>query len=417
MKVLVIGGGGREHAICAQLIKSDKVDKLYCAPGNAGISAIAECVPIGVMEFEKITAFAKREGIDLVFVAPDDPLYGGLVDVLENNGVRAFGPRRNAAIIEGSKAFSKEFMDLHGIPTAKYRTFSNYEAAKEYLQDAPMPTVLKADGLALGKGVIIAQKREDALNSLKEMMCDKKFGRASETVVIEEFLTGREFTLLCFTDGKTFAALPACQDHKKAYDGDEGLNTGGMGAFCPTSVCTESVFKETVETIVKPTIKHLGEIGRTFKGVIYFGLMATDNGVKVIEYNARFGDPETQAVLPLLKTDFIDVINACIDGTLDKLNVEWEDKCGFTVVAACKNYPQSSDKGLPIEIGNLGEDMTLFHAGTAFDKDGRLVTNGGRVLCLTTKGESIADCRQRVYGVIDEIKFDGMRYRTDIGIK
>lgn len=416
MKVLVVGGGGREHAICAQLNKSPKVTKLYCAPGNAGISAIAECVAISVMDFERIADFAVENAVDLVFVAPDDPLYGGLVDVLTARGIRAFGPDKNAAIIEGSKAFSKEFMVSHGIPTAEYRTFDNYKEAEKYLETAPMPTVLKADGLALGKGVIIAENREDAQKALKEMMCEHKFGNAANTVVIEEFLSGREFTLLCFTDGTNFAPLPACQDHKKAYDGDKGLNTGGMGAFCPTSVCTKEIYEETVERIVKPTVKGLKEIGREFKGVIYFGLMATDKGVKVIEYNARFGDPETQAVLPLLKTDFIDVIEACIDGTLDKIKVEFSDKCGFTVVAACGGYPEKSDKGLPIEIGDLGEGTTVFHAGTAL-KDGKLVTNGGRVLCVTTQGNSIAECREKVYKVIDKVKFDGMRYRKDIGIK
>ena len=415
MDILVIGSGGREHAICSQIKKSKRLGKLYCAPGNAGIAEIADCAPISVMEFDKIAEFVESKKIDLVFVAPDDPLYGGLVDKLEEKGIRAFGPRSNAAIIEGSKAFSKEFMKRHGIPTADYRTFDDYEEAEKYLQNADMPIVIKADGLALGKGVVIAENRDDAIAALKSAMLDKAFGEAGKTVVIEEFLTGREFSLFAFSDGLNYKLMPPCQDHKRAYDNDEGPNTGGMGAFCPTSVCTDDVLKETVKNIVEPTVKGLREENRTFKGVIYFGLMATDKGVKVIEYNARFGDPETQAVLPLLKTDFVDVIEACIDGNLDKINIEWENKCGFCVVAASGGYPGKVVKGLPITIAT-SDKVNVFHAGTKRN-DGVLVTNGGRVLCVTTLGDSIADCRKTVYGEIDKISFEGMRYRKDIGIK
>lgn len=416
MDILVIGGGGREHAICAAFKKSKQTDKLYCAPGNAGIADIAECVPIGVMEFEKILAFARDKAVDLVFVAPDDPLYGGLVDLLEENGIRAFGPKKNAAVIEGSKAFSKEFMLKYGIPTAAYEVFDDFDTANKYLDTAELPIVLKADGLALGKGVIIAHDRVAAKSALKEMMLDKVFGGAGNKVVIEEFLTGKEFTLLVFCDGTNFAAMPACQDHKKAYDEDKGPNTGGMGAFCPTSVCTESIYSETVERIVKPTVLNLKKQGREFKGVLYFGLMATERGVKVIEYNARFGDPETQAVLPLLKTDFVDVALACMDGTLKQLNLEWEDKCGFCLVACSGGYPGKVVKGYPIKLGELSDEITLFHAGTAI-KDGQLVTNGGRVLCVTTKADSIAECREIVYREMEKITFNGIRFRKDIGIK
>lgn len=413
---MVVGGGGREHAICDCLRRSPRLNKLYCAPGNAGISAIAECVPAGAMEFDKIVGFAKERRIDIVFVAPDDPLYGGLVDLLEDNGIRAFGPRKNAAIIEGSKSFSKEFMARHGIPTAEYRVFTDYGEAAAYALSCPLPAVVKADGLALGKGVVIAETREQASAAVKEMMLDKVFGSAGNSVIFEEFLTGREFTLLAFCDGTRFSAMPACQDHKKAYDGDKGPNTGGMGAFCPTKVYDGKVKEETLERIVKPTIAGLYEEGREFKGVIYFGLMETVSGVKVIEYNARFGDPETQAVLPLLKTDFIDVIEAVIDGSLDEVKPEWERKCGFCVVAASGGYPGKIVKGLPIEIGDM-KDVKVFHAGTAFDSEGRLVTAGGRVLCVTATGESVDECRRTVYGEIDKIRFDGIRYRKDIGIK
>ena len=417
MKVLVIGSGGREHAICKKLKESPLVDKLYCAPGNAGIAEIAEIVPIKAMELEKITAYAKENAMDLVFVAPDDPLAAGLVDMLEAEGVKAFGPRKNAAIIEGSKAFSKEFMKRHGIPTAKYEVFDNYDKARAYLESAEdFPVVLKADGLALGKGVIICPDRESAYKALDDMMLSKVFGGAGNTVVIEEFLTGREMTVLAFTDGKCVRCMPASQDHKKAYDGDKGLNTGGMGAFAPTPVYTEDIERETLENIVYPTIKGLNEEGRTFKGVIYFGLMATDKGVKVIEYNARFGDPETQAVLPLLKTDLMEIVLAVTEERLDTVDIEWKGGASLTVVAASGGYPENVVKGYPITLGEFSSDVILYHAGTAY-KDGVLVTNGGRVFALTALGADIAAAREKVYAEIDKISFKDMRYRKDIGIK
>ena len=417
MKVLVIGSGGREHAICKKLKESPLVDKLYCAPGNAGIAEIAEILPIKAMELEKITAYAKENAMDLVFVAPDDPLAAGLVDMLEAEGVKAFGPRKNAAIIEGSKAFSKAFMKRHGIPTAKYEVFDNYDKARTYLESAEdFPVVLKADGLALGKGVIICPDRDSAFKALDDMMLSKVFGGAGNTVVIEEFLTGREMTVLAFTDGKCVRCMPASQDHKKAYDGDKGLNTGGMGAFAPTPVYTEEIERETLENIVYPTIKGLNEEGRTFKGVIYFGLMATDKGVKVIEYNARFGDPETQAVLPLLKTDLMEIVLAVTEERLDTVDIEWKDGAALTVVAASGGYPENVVKGYPITLGEFSSDVILYHAGTAY-KDGTLVTNGGRVFALTALGADIADARKKVYAEIDKISFKDMRYRKDIGIK
>ncbi len=417
MKVLVIGSGGREHAICLKLKESPLVDKLYCAPGNAGIAEIAEIVPIKAMELDKITAYAKENAIDLVFVAPDDPLAAGLVDMLEAEGVKAFGPRKNAAIIEGSKAFSKEFMKRHGIPTAGYATFDEYGSARAYIEKAEdFPIVLKADGLALGKGVIICADRDSALKALDDMMLSKVFGGAGSTVVIEEFLTGREMTVLAFTDGKCVRCMPASQDHKKAYDGDKGLNTGGMGAFAPTPVYTDDIERETLENIVYPTIKGLNEEGRTFKGVIYFGLMATPKGVKVIEYNARFGDPETQAVLPLLDSDLMEIVLAVTEERLETVDIKWKGGASLTVVAASGGYPENVIKGYPITLGKLSQDVILYHAGTAY-KDGALVTNGGRVFALTALGADIADARRKVYAEIDKISFKDMRYRKDIGIK
>ena len=417
MKVLVIGSGGREHAICLKLKESPLVDKLYCAPGNAGIAEIAEIVPIKAMELDKITAYAKENAIDLVFVAPDDPLAAGLVDMLEAEGVKAFGPRKNAAIIEGSKAFSKEFMKRHGIPTAGYATFDEYGSARAYIEKAEdFPIVLKADGLALGKGVIICADRDSALKALDDMMLSKVFGGAGSTVVIEEFLTGREMTVLAFTDGKCVRCMPASQDHKKAYDGDKGLNTGGMGAFAPTPVYTAEIERETLENIVYPTIKGLNEEGRTFKGVIYFGLMATPKGVKVIEYNARFGDPETQAVLPLLDSDLMEIVLAVTEERLDTVDIKWKRGASLTVVAASGGYPENVIKGYPITLGEFSSDLILYHAGTAY-KDGALVTNGGRVFALTALGKDIADARRKVYAEIDKISFKDMRYRKDIGIK
>lgn len=417
MKILIIGSGGREHAIARSLYKSARKPELFCAPGNAGIGEIATLVNLSPMDFKGITSFALENKIDLVFVAPDDPLSGGLVNELEAAGIRAFGPVKEAAIIEGSKAFSKSFMKKYGIPTADYRTFTDYSEAAEYLKTAKHPIVIKADGLAAGKGVIICKNVEESGRALKEILLDKVFGKSGDSVVIEEFLTGKEATVLAFTDGKSVKCMPASQDHKKAYDNDLGLNTGGMGAFAPSPAYTEEIERETMEKIILPTVAGLAEEGRTFKGVIYFGLMLTSDGVKVIEYNARFGDPETQVILPLLKTDLLDVIDAVIDGKLDQLQIEWENKTGFCVVVASGGYPQNVVKGYEITLEPFEDrDLSLIHAGTAV-KDGKLVTNGGRVFCVTAVADSIADARRKVYSEIDKVKFKDARYRTDIGIK
>ncbi len=417
MKVLVIGSGGREHAICTKLKESKLVSKIYCAPGNAGIANVATLVDSKPMDFLSIVDFSKREEIDLVVVAPDNPLAGGLVDILNANDIKAFGPTKRAAEIEGSKAFSKSFMKKYGIPTADYAVFNKYEAAKDYLDKVEkFPIVLKADGLAFGKGVIIAHDKVSAQNSLENMMLSKVFGDAANTVVIEEFLEGPEMTLLCFTDGKTVSAMPSSQDHKKAFDGDKGLNTGGMGAFSPAKAYTPQVEKEIMENIVKKTIDGLNKENRTFKGVLYFGLMATASGVKVIEYNARFGDPETQAILPLLESDLCEIMLATIDGTLSSIDIKWKNKVGFSVVVASGGYPESVIKGYEIEILPLDEDLILYHAGTK-ESNGKLYTNGGRVFNLSVVADSIDEARKKVYSNIDKIKFTGARYRSDIGIK
>lgn len=415
MKIAVIGGGGREHAIIRQFKKSRYQPELFCLPGNAGIAEDATCVPVGAMEFDKIVAFAKDNAVDLVFVAPDDPLAGGLVDRLQDAGIRAFGPTAAAAIVEGSKAFSKDFMKRHGIPTAAYEVFDDFARAEAYLKTADYPLVLKADGLALGKGVVICASEQEGLQALRSMMLDNVFGKAGSRVVAEEFLTGHEVSLLVFTDGEHVVPMPSSQDHKRAYDNDQGPNTGGMGAFTPSRYYTDAIAAETAEKIVKPTIEGLKAEGRKFVGVLYFGLMLTEKGVKVLEYNARFGDPETQAVLPLLETDFVDVVNACIDGTLDRLDVRFADKVGFCVVIASGGYPVNVVKGYPVTIGDL-EGVTLIHAGTAI-RDGKLVTNGGRVFCLTTVADTMEEARKTVYREIDKVSFTDSRYRRDIGVK
>lgn len=416
MNILVIGGGGREHAIVKKLSESRYRPRLFCLPGNAGISGIAECIQGSVMDFDFIVKECKDREIDLCFVAPDDPLGGGLVDRLEAEGIRAFGPKKNAAILESSKAFSKDFMKRNGIPTAEYENFDSYDAAKKYLKTAKFPLVIKADGLALGKGVIICESLSDGEKALADIMQDKVFGLAGSRVVIEEFLEGKEVSLLAFTDGITTKCMPSSQDHKKAFDGDKGLNTGGMGAFTPSLAYTRQVEEEVLDGVVTKTIKALHAEGRTFKGVIYFGLMLTKDGVKVLEYNARFGDPETQAVLPLLKTDFVDIIDACIDGRLDLVDIEWEDKASLVVILASGGYPEKIVKGYPIEMGKIDEDVTVFHSGTAI-KDGKTVTNGGRVLGVSCKGDSIEDARLKIYSNIKNISFKDMQYRTDIGLK
>lgn len=417
MKILVIGSGGREHAICWKLAQSPKAEKIYCAPGNAGIAQIAECVPIKAMEFDKLADFAEEKKIDLTVVGMDDPLVGGIVDVFEKRGLRVFGPRKNAAILEGSKAFSKDLMKKYGIPTAKYETFSDTAAAEKYLKEqASFPIVLKADGLALGKGVLICQDLQEALDGLKEIMVDKKFGAAGNEMVIEEFLTGREVSVLTFVDGKTVKEMASAQDHKRAGDGDTGLNTGGMGNFSPSPFYTPEIKKFCEEKIFQPTVDAMRAEGREFKGVIFFGLMLTADGPKVLEYNARFGDPEAQVVLPRMENDLVDVFEACIDGTLDKIGLKFRDEACVCVMLASDGYPVAYEKGK--EIRGLGKfegksDYICFHSGTAF-KDGKIVTNGGRVLGITALGKDLHEARKKAYEAVDWVSFDNKYYRHDI---
>lgn len=417
MDILVIGSGGREHAICWSLKKSKECNKLYCLPGNAGISEIAECVNISVMDFDAIVTFLKAHAnIGMTVVAPDDPLAAGLVDRLETEGFRAFGPNKAAAIIEGSKAFSKELMVKYGIPTAAYEEFTNYNLACEYVKGTDYPLVVKADGLALGKGVIICNNVDEALTALKDMMVDAKFSAAGNKVIVEEFLVGKEVSILSFTDGKTIVPMVSSQDHKRALDNDMGLNTGGMGTFSPSKIYTDELAKEVYDTVIVPTMNAMNAENRKFKGVLYFGLMLTDKGIKVLEYNARFGDPETQVVLPRLKTDLLEIFSAIIDERLDEVNIEWNDDAAVCVILASGGYPENYAKGVPIEIGKLDDGIILFHAGTAL-KDGELVTNGGRVIGVTALGNTIEDARKKAYKNIENIKFDKMHYRTDIGVK
>ena len=417
MKVLIVGSGGREHAIAMSAAKSSKVDKMYCAPGNAGIAEYAECVAIGAMEFDKLVAFAKEKEIDLTVIGMDDPLVGGIVDVFEKEGLRVFGPRKNAAILEGSKAFSKDLMKKYNIPTAAYETFTDPEKALEYLETAKMPIVLKADGLALGKGVLICQDLEEAKEGVKTIMLDKKFGTAGNEMVIEEFMTGREVSVLSFVDGKTIKIMTSAQDHKRAKDGDQGLNTGGMGTFSPSPFYTEEVDAFCRKYIYQKTVDAMAAEGREFKGIIFFGLMLTADGPKVLEYNARFGDPEAQVVLPRMKTDIVDVFEACIDGTLDQIDLEFEDNAAVCVVLASDGYPVSYQKGFPIkglDAFKEKEGYYVFHAGTA-KKDGQIVTNGGRVLGVTAKGATLKEARANAYAATEWIDFANKYKRNDIG--
>lgn len=419
MKVLIVGGGGREHAIAVSMKKSSRVEKLYCVPGNAGIAQIAECEPsIGVMEFDRIVAFAKEKKVDLVFVAPDDPLVGGLVDRMEAEGFRTFGPRSDAAILEGSKAFSKDLMKKYNIPTADYQNFDDPEEALKYLETAKMPIVLKCDGLALGKGVLICNTLEEAKAGVKEIMQDKHFGSAGNRMVIEEFITGPEVSVLSFVDGKTIKIMTSAQDHKRARDGDQGLNTGGMGTFSPTPFYTEEVDAFCKKYIYQPTVDAMMAEGREFKGVIFFGLMLTPDGPKVLEYNARFGDPETQVVLCRMKNDIMDVIDACIDGTLDKVDLQFEDNAAVCVVLASDGYPVSYEKGFEItglERFEGKEDYYCFHAGSKLDDKGRIVTNGGRVLGVTAKGATLQEARAKAYEAAEWVSFANRYMRHDIG--
>ena len=418
MKVMIVGGGGREHAIAMSVAKSSKVAKIYCLPGNAGIEEVAECAPIGPMEFEKIRDFAKEKKIDLAVIGMDDPLVGGLTDVLEEAGIRTFGPRKNAAILEGSKAFSKDLMKKYNIPTAAYENFDNAEEAVSYLETAKYPIVLKADGLALGKGVLICNSFEEAKEGVKEIMLDKKFGASGNTMVVEEFMTGREVSVLSFVDGKTVKTMTSAQDHKRAKDGDEGLNTGGMGTFSPSPFYTEEIAAYCEQHIFQPTVDAMRAEGREFKGIIFFGLMLTEDGPKVLEYNARFGDPEAQVVLPRMKTDIVDVMEACIDGTLDQVNLEFEDNAAVCVVLASDGYPVSYEKGIPItgfENFKDKEGYYCFHAGTKKNEKGEIVTNGGRVLGITAKGADLKEARKNAYEATEWISFANKYMRHDIG--
>ena len=418
MKILIVGGGGREHAIAWKLAKSPKEEKMYCAPGNAGIAEVAECVNIGVMEFDKLVAFAKEHEIDLTVVAPDDPLAAGAVDAFEAAGLRAFGPRANAAILEGSKAFSKDLMKKYGIPTAAYETFNDPEKALAYLETAKMPIVLKADGLALGKGVLICKDLEEAKAGVKTLMMDKQFGSAGDEIVIEEFMTGREVSVLSFVDGKTIKIMTSAQDHKRAKDGDQGLNTGGMGTFSPSPFYTPQVDAFCREHIYQKTVDAMKTEGREFKGIIFFGLMLTADGPKVLEYNARFGDPETQVVLPRMKNDLVDLFEACIDGTLDQIDLEFEDNAAVCVVLASAGYPEHYEKGFEIRGLENFKDRDgyyVFHAGSKFDEQGRVVTNGGRVLGVTATGTNLKEARANAYKAAEWIDFDNKYMRHDIG--
>ena len=418
MKVLIIGSGGREHAIAWKVAQSPKVEKIYCAPGNGGIGQVAECVTIGAMEFDKMEAYAKKKKIDLTIAGMDDPLVGGVVDVFEKEGLRVFGPRKNAAILEGSKAFSKDLMKKYHIPTAAYENFDNPEAAIAYLKEkAEFPIVLKADGLALGKGVLICNTLEEAEEGVKTIMLDKKFGSAGNTLVIEEFMTGREVSVLSFVDGKTIKTMTSAQDHKRAKDGDQGLNTGGMGTFSPSPFYTKEIDEFCQKNIYQPTVDAMAAEGREFKGIIFFGLMLTEKGPKVLEYNARFGDPEAQVVIPRMKNDMVEVCKACIDGTLDQIDLEFEDNAAVCVVLASDGYPVSYEKGFPIEgLENFEgkEGYYVFHAGTAL-KDGKIVTNGGRVLGVTAKGATLKEARKNAYAATEWIRFENKYMRHDIG--
>ena len=418
MKVLVIGSGGREHAIVTSVAKSPRVDKIYCAPGNAGIAALAECVPIGAMEFDKLVAFAKEKAIDFTIVGMDDPLVGGIVDVFEAEGLKVFGPRKNAAILEGSKAFSKDLMKKYNIPTAAYENFTDPEEALKYLETAKFPIVLKADGLALGKGVLICNTLEEAKEGVRTIMEDKKFGNAGNTMVIEEFMTGREVSVLTYVDGKTIRIMSSAQDHKRAKDGDQGLNTGGMGNFSPSPFYTKEVDEFCKKYIYQPTVDAMAKEGRPFTGVIFFGLMLTEEGPKVLEYNARFGDPEAQVVLPRMKNDIIDVMEACVDGKLDTIDLQFEDNAAVCVVLASDGYPVSYEKGFPIsglDKFDGKDDYFCFHAGTAFDKEGRIVTNGGRVLGITATGKDLKEARKKAYEATGWVDFANKYMRHDIG--
>ncbi|QWU16902.1 phosphoribosylamine--glycine ligase [Paenibacillus sophorae] len=419
MDILVIGGGGREHAICWSLSKSPKADKIYCAPGNAGIAQVAECVPIGVFEFDKLAAFAKEKEVGLVVVGPDDPLAAGIVDVLEGEGLKVFGPRKNAAEIEGSKAFMKDLLHKYNIPTAAYRKFSDHAEALAYLREQPLPIVIKADGLAAGKGVTVAYSREEAEKALEDMMVSRIFGESGSQVVIEEFLAGQEMSILAFVDGETVRPMPAAQDHKPVFDGDKGPNTGGMGTYSPLPHIDDAIIRRAIETIVEPTAKAMVAEGRPFRGVLFAGLMISPDGTpKTVEFNARFGDPETQVVLPRLQSDLLEIFLAAVEGRLADIDIEWSGEAAVCVVLASQGYPGSYPKGVPIGgLAEAGKEGLIFHAGTAFGSDGSIVTNGGRVLGVVGLGAGIAEARNAAYANANRISFDGKQNRTDIAAK
>ena len=416
MNILVVGSGGREHAICLAVSKSRRADRIYCAPGNAGIAQVAECVPIGAMEFDRLVDFAREHGIDFAIIGMDDPLVGGIVDRFEEAGIKTFGPRKNTAILEGSKAFAKGLMKKYGIPTAAYETFTDAKDAYAYLKTAKLPIVLKADGLALGKGVLICNTIEEARDGVRTIMEDKKFGDAGNTLVIEEFMTGREVSVLSFTDGKTIQLMSSAQDHKRVYDGDEGPNTGGMGTFSPSPFYTKEVDAQCKAEIFQKTVDAMAAEGRPFVGVIFFGLMLTEDGPKVLEYNCRFGDPEAQVVLPRMKNDTLDIMEACVDGRLSEEMLAFEDNAAVCVVLASEGYPVAYEKGYPVTGFERFDNDTYycFHAGTAFDEDGRIVTSGGRVLGVTAKGDDLTQARKRAYEATGWVHFDNQFMRSDI---
>ena len=418
MNILMIGSGGREHALIKKLLESPKCTKLYCAPGNGGISRDAEIVNIPVMDKEKMVEFAKNNAIDLVFVAPDDPLADGMIDAFEDAGIRAFGPNKNAAIIEASKVFSKDLMKKYNIPTAMYETFDNSKSAVEFIKiNDTYPIVIKADGLALGKGVIIAENFKEAEDAVNSIMEDKKFGESGNHIVVEEFLTGPEVSVLAFTDGKCVKPMVSSKDHKRTYDNDKGLNTGGMGTISPNPYYTDEIAKECMDKIFVPTIKAMNQEGRTFKGCLYFGLMLTPTGPKVIEYNARFGDPEAQVVLPRLDTDLVDICQAVIDEKLSDIDIKWKKGAAACVVIASGGYPVDYEKGK--EISGLDENgqvegTIVYHAGTKYE-NGKFYTNGGRVLGVTAVADDLDSALEKAYGAVSKISFEDMHYRTDIG--
>ncbi|MEY4480154.1 MAG: hypothetical protein RLZZ267_832 [Bacillota bacterium] len=417
MRILVVGRGGREHTIIWALQKSSKVEKVFCAPGNAGIAGIAECVAIDEGQFEALADFAQANAIDLVVVGPEDPLFAGIVDVFEARNIPVFGPRGNAAIIEGSKVFTKDLMKKYDIPTAKYESFMDFDAALAYLRQEGAPIVIKADGLAAGKGVTVAATLEEAEQALREIMVDKAFGEAGNSVVIEECLTGQEMSILAFVDGEVVRPMVPAQDHKPVFDGDKGPNTGGMGTYSPVPHMPQSIVDTAIETILNPTAKAMVAEGRHFRGILYAGLMITPQGPKTIEFNCRFGDPETQVVLPRLETDLVDVLLATVNGTLAEQEIKWSDKAAVCVVLASGGYPGPYAKGLPITGIEDVKDAMVFHAGTALDAEGQLVTAGGRLLGVTALGETVEAAAANVYKEIDNIKYEGRHYRTDIAKK